>query len=327
MSHIVTSEQFIAPNFHSQDPMGSIEERRRRKLERLNARHGQLGVSCTTSQTARLSAAAEEANFDQIQSRANSLLDDRDAVVEPSFLVELESALALLPAGLQSRRLKDAYNELRGRLQKQRSEVHTKSSFSFSSKQTEAPGLHLSAQEPVKKQYQSTTSDNDSKISMTIAGRSKDSIVVNNKMNEKIRIEGDNGKDVMIVDVSNCQIAIPLSASAVHLKNVCDSIVVMSPVGSSVMLRNCERLTLIAAAQQIRIHCSRDLRLHVAARGAVIIEDCDNVEVAPYKVKNVSLDWSNDNWREVKDFNWLVTQEQSPHWNVMPEERWTEFDL
>lgn len=93
------------------------------------------------------------------------------------------------------------------------------------------------------------------------------------------------------------------------------------------MVRGCQNMTLVIAAQQIRLFDCHCMKLFVAARGALIIEDSDSIEVAPYNVKGIQLNFENENWRSVKDFNWLSEDEQSPNWKILEENEWKVFEL
>ncbi|KIH49463.1 hypothetical protein ANCDUO_20462 [Ancylostoma duodenale] len=48
-------------------------------------------------------------------------------------------------------------------------------------------------------------------------------------------------------------------------------------------MHDCLRSQIFATAQQLRIHTSNELRLHVGVRAAVIIESCTNIRMAPYR--------------------------------------------
>lgn len=136
-----------------------------------------------------------------------------------------------------------------------------------------------------------------------------------------------DGEDIAMMHLTNSTVIVPFKASTVHLKEVTNSTVILAPVHSSVMIRDCSGLTVVAAAQQIRIHNSCNIHLYIAVRGAVIIEDCDGIEVAPYRVSGIKLEWDNSSWKEVKDFNWLTVEKPNPHWKVMDEQSWQTFDL
>lgn len=287
-----------------------VEERRKKMLERLNARHLQPSPSNEMSEK---SFGPKE--LENLQNQAKVILSDPSGIVDPALLQKLESALSLISSGFQLRRLRDLHGQLRSRLQQNKVPA---SVFSFTSKQQPVTNVNVSTQ--------SVETMSPQAMSMAIL-RSKNSKIVSNLINEKLQLKGADGEDIAIMDVNDSSIVADFEASTVHLKAVKNSVIVLAPVHSSVMIRDCSELVLVAAAQQIRIHNSYNACLHIAVRGAVIIEECDGIKVAPYRVKGIELDWHNDNWKDVKDFSWLAVAEPNPHWSVMEEESWQIFDL
>lgn len=81
-------------------------------------------------------------------------------------------------------------------------------------------------------------------------------------------------------------------------------------------------LTLVVSAQQVRIHDCVGLKLFV--RGAVILEQCREVEVGPYRVEGEAD--GDESWRQVKDFDFLG-QGQSPNWRPLDQSEWRSFSL
>ncbi|KHN73634.1 Tubulin-specific chaperone C [Toxocara canis] len=297
-----------------------LDERRRRMLERLNARHA-------AQSEAQVTAVKSEAHigsvssFDHLRARVNELLKSSDVHVDPSLLKELEDVLAVLPSGPQSRRFQEAYSELRARLQQQLIGAQ-KAPFSFSSKPLSKPKLISD----VPSSLNEVSGGGANRVATSSKAVPCNSITVADKEGEFVKVIGKGGEDVLVVGLRSCRVSVQVSASAVHLKDVHDSTLVLAPVSSSVLIRNCSGLTLVAAAQQIRVHSSHNLRLHIAVRGAVVIEDCDGFLIAPYRVSNIVLDWTNDNWRKVQDFNWL-SDDPDPHWCVTDESLWQMFDI
>uniref|UniRef100_A0A915ANT5 C-CAP/cofactor C-like domain-containing protein n=1 Tax=Parascaris univalens TaxID=6257 RepID=A0A915ANT5_PARUN len=304
----------------------AFDERRLRMLERLNARHALSeaeAIAVDSINAAASSRSKSISQFDDLQSRARDLVKSPGACVDHSLLTEIEDALTVLPPGLQSRRLREAYNELRARMQ-QRVIASQKKKFSFSAKPVTK--FHVPSadhREVIDDNGQSADALQKTIISTVPLANS---VTVSSKENEFVKLVGKGGEDVLLSSLRKCRISIPFSASAVHLKDVHDTVLVFAPVSSSILIRECSNVTMVAAAQQIRIHSSHELKLHVAVRAAVIIEDCDGIQVAPYRVRDVAVDWENDNWRKVNDFNWLST-EQSPHWRVIDESLWQTYDI
>uniref|UniRef100_F1L457 Tubulin-specific chaperone C n=1 Tax=Ascaris suum TaxID=6253 RepID=F1L457_ASCSU len=305
----------------------AFDERRRRMLERLNARYALSeaeAIAVDGTNSAASSRSKSISQFDDLQSRANGLLKSSDACVDHSLLTEIEDALTVLPRGLQSRRLREAYNELRARIQQQVIGNQKKTKFSFSAK----PVIKFHVPSPDQKEIVDDNGQSADALQKTSSSAVPfaNSLTVTNKEDEFVKLDGKGGEDVLLNGLRKCRVSIPFNASAIHLKDVHDTILVFAPVSSSILIRECSNVTLVAAAQQIRIHSSHELKLHVAVRAAVIIEDCDGIQMAPYRVRDVALDWENDNWRKVNDFNWL-SAEQSPHWRVIDESLWQTYDI
>lgn len=105
-----------------------IEERRRKMLERLQARHLQNPPPINTLRN----EAVEPKEVEELQNQAKLLLSDPHATVDLAFLEKIESALSLLPSGFELRRLRDLYAQLRARLQQTKAPT---SVFSFKSRQ------------------------------------------------------------------------------------------------------------------------------------------------------------------------------------------------
>lgn len=106
-------------------------------------------------------------------------------------------------------------------------------------------------------------------------------------------------------------------------------------------MRNCVNTKFVAAAQQIRIHDSTKLTLHVYPSTAVIIENCSGMRVAPYRIAELGIGEiidtsfdigkylnSNDAWNQctkIQDFDCVVGE--SPNWLKLQESEWIQFQL
>jgi len=112
------------------------------------------------------------------------------------------------------------------------------------------------------------------------------------------RVESPDGSTVAVERVEESKLSFPFSAKAVILEGITDSTLLLLPTETSVLVQKCSRMKLVAAAQQIRIHDSRDLTLYVHFGSAVIIGDysclqitaltfigsegCTGIKLAPY---------------------------------------------
>uniref|UniRef100_A0A0N5AQ12 C-CAP/cofactor C-like domain-containing protein n=1 Tax=Syphacia muris TaxID=451379 RepID=A0A0N5AQ12_9BILA len=256
----------------------------------------------------------ESKELDELRTQAKLALANTTGTVDPVLLERIESALSLISGGFEARCFRDLYDQLVARLQQCKK---PKSTFQFASK--------VSSKKPVVNLEESNLSSLTEDAPPTVQ-KLKGSKVISDLKSEQLSVQGIDGEDVTIVNIVDSSVHTSFSASIVQLKGIKNSVVVFAPIQSSVLIRGCSGVTIVAAAQQIRIHDSHDLELHIAVRGAVIIENCDGIKVAPYKVRNIKLDWENDNWKDVKDFDWL-SSEQNPHWSIMDVSLWKTFDL
>uniref|UniRef100_A0A183G3P7 TBCC domain-containing protein n=1 Tax=Heligmosomoides polygyrus TaxID=6339 RepID=A0A183G3P7_HELPZ len=102
-------------------------------------------------------------------------------------------------------------------------------------------------------------------------------------------VTGEDGFDVKLKDIKNCQLSFLFRPSTVHIQ----------VIGYDCSFRVCQRLLhlfadvfrsqVFATAQQLRIHNSHDLRLHVGVRAAVVIESCKMIRMAPYRLSQSSV--------------------------------------
>lgn len=135
-------------------------------------------------------------------------------------------------------------------------------------------------------------------------------------------------KDVTAQNLSNCTVRFYGNPSTLHLSNLQNTLVLCGPVSTSVFAENCQNCTFVIACQQLRLHSSKTIKiyLHVTSKG--IIEDCNNIFVAPYNFryknfeddfKNSGLDVNVNHWKELDDFNWLNLAKHSPNWSILSE--------
>lgn len=101
-----------------------VSEKRQHMLAKLEARHTRNTAGIKTS-------SADATDFDKLLTKATRLMNSSELNIESEFLRELETTLTLIPPGHQSRRLKEALNVLRIRLQEKIGLAH-QSTFSFS---------------------------------------------------------------------------------------------------------------------------------------------------------------------------------------------------
>ncbi|TKR77791.1 hypothetical protein L596_018703 [Steinernema carpocapsae] len=283
-------------------------------LARLTARQKPTKTSSSAASTPSAEDEAEELLKQAEKALAEAVFPD------PAIITRIESVSGTLPPGRLSARLTKTLKQLRERFTKE--SQASKPSFSFSRKPP------ATSKAPVSSQAIAEAAEAAEKAPNV---PSPNSFSVSKKDGTRQEFAADDGTDIFVTDVAKSYLTFGFRASTVHLSGVTNSTLIFLPVRTSILIRNCSGLTLVAAAQQIRIHDSTDLKLHVAIRGAVIIERCSEVSVAPYKMVEGLVEKSElpveDKWDEVQDFNWLVTTRPSPNWKKMAEDEWSEFGL
>lgn len=163
---------------------------------------------------------------------------------------------------------------------------------------------------------------------------------VQNRQHEEIILAPDeiNNKDITVSTLDSCLLQIMGYPSSIQLSHLTNCVILCGPVSRSVFADNCTNCKFIFGCQQLRLHTSHhcDLYMHVTSRA--IIEDCNNINVAPYNYKyanldddfvKAGLDMTKNNWEYVADFNWLSADTHSPNWqHIAPEQRiscWNEY--
>uniref|UniRef100_A0A1B6L768 C-CAP/cofactor C-like domain-containing protein n=1 Tax=Graphocephala atropunctata TaxID=36148 RepID=A0A1B6L768_9HEMI len=145
----------------------------------------------------------------------------------------------------------------------------------------------------------------------------------------KLGSEEITKKDIELSGLENCTVFLYGNPMTVHISNVSSCKIFCGPVTTSVMMDSCRGCELVVACQQLRIHSTQDSRFYIHVTCKAIIEDSSDVQFAPYNLdydniqehfKISGLNWSNNKWREIDDFNWLSIDEPSPNWREIREE-------
>ena len=94
-------------------------------------------------------------------------------------------------------------------------------------------------------------------------------------------------------------------------------------------MRDCENMTIYAAAEQIRINKSHNIICHVFSQSDPTVEKCTNLVFAPYTLRypglsqqfqDAGLDVSEDRWNQVFDF---THNPEAPNWRLMNPDEFT----
>jgi len=216
---------------------------------------------------------------------------------------------------------------LTSKFQETQDRVQPKKKFGFKNKrknmQTDTIKVTPSIESDVK------LSGKDDK-NITSQNTMENCVTVKNRRQETVVVQGDavNGRDVSISDLVDCRVEILGSPSTLHMSNIQNCTMLSGPVATSVFVEGCWDSTLAVSCQQLRTHDARRCKIYLHTTARAIIEDCSEVQFAPYiwtypgidaDYTASGLDRKINRWEEVGDFNWLATDTPSPNWSVIPE--------
>ncbi|XP_037817179.1 tubulin-specific chaperone C [Lucilia sericata] len=170
--------------------------------------------------------------------------------------------------------------------------------------------------------------DSSEKLQTTASSQNVVNWTLSNLKNEYICLKEEqvNGKDITISSLKNCFVELQGPAGSVQISNCQDCTFLCGPIARSLFAEYCNNCALNVACQQLRFHSSAKCRiyLHVTCRG--IIEDCKEIEIAPYNYeyahieedfKLAGLNKEQNNYTDVADFNWLSPDVPSPNWHLI----------
>ncbi|KAI9463955.1 TBCC-domain-containing protein [Lactarius psammicola] len=115
-----------------------------------------------------------------------------------------------------------------------------------------------------------------------------------------------------------------LSLTALHIRDLKDTILILPNVKGSVLLHNLHTCTVIVACHQFRMHSSTHVRVYLATVSNPVIEDCFAIAFAEYPSSISSLNPlvaealpSNSNHADIQDFS-HIRPTPSPNWTILP---------
>ncbi|XP_020588423.1 tubulin-folding cofactor C [Phalaenopsis equestris] len=144
--------------------------------------------------------------------------------------------------------------------------------------------------------------------------------------------ESEFDGDFSIADLDSCDVYLKGRFRALFIHRIKNCRVFAGPVLGSILIEEAKDCLFMLASHQIRIHHARDCDFYLRVRSRPIIEDCNGVRFAPYRLlyegideelRNSGLDEETRNWANVDDFLWLRAV-QSPNWCLIPEEEFVD---
>lgn len=228
-------------------------------------------------------------------------------------------------------------NDIKARIEATKETLLAKKKFNFRKKANDAstPAKSVTVVDGT------TTSNKEPTVSVNEADKANYfEWTVQNRQHEEIVLGPDetNNKDITVSTLDSCLLQIMGHPSSLQLSHLTNCVILCGPVSRSMFADSCTNCKFIFGCQQLRLHTSHhcDLYMHVTCRA--IIEDCNNINVAPYNYKyanldddfvKAGLDMTKNNWQDVADFNWLSADTHSPNWQqIAPKQRiscWDEY--
>ncbi|XP_071540475.1 tubulin-specific chaperone C-like [Panulirus ornatus] len=135
-------------------------------------------------------------------------------------------------------------------------------------------------------------------------------------------------RQLNLQNLLDCKILALGNPSTLQVDSLQNCTIIVGPTSRSVFIKDCTDCTFVVACQQVRIHDTKDTQFYLHVTGAAIIENCQNVQFAPYTLhypeledhySQSGLDLNTNHWNKIDDFHWLNENEESPNWAVIPE--------
>ncbi|XP_073989311.1 tubulin-binding cofactor C isoform X1 [Rhodnius prolixus] len=179
------------------------------------------------------------------------------------------------------------------------------------------------------------TTENKCSPKITIK-RASNSCGFTSRSNEELSLPHEEvfNKDVLLSDLNSCIVFIRGTPNTIHVVSSIKCKILTGPVATSVLVDTCTDTTFSMACQQLRVHNTLNCDFYIHVTTKAIIEDSQRVRFAPYNFYYPDLDIhfglaglkrDRNNWQQVDDFNWLVSNKQSPNWSLIPMEERIKF--
>jgi len=108
-----------------------------------------------------------------------------------------------------------------------------------------------------------------------------------------------------------------LIISALHIRDVTDTVLLLPIIQGSVILHSLKRCIVVVGCHQFRMHRSENIDIYLLIQSNPIIEHSAAVRFAAYPM-SLSGTQSVSNYSSVQDFS-HIRPTQSPNWSIMPD--------
>ncbi|RDB23844.1 Tubulin-folding cofactor C [Hypsizygus marmoreus] len=255
-------------------------------------------------------------------------------------LAKLTKSLADATGSLPSygqRQYEKQLKELEQALSELRAKLVPKSKFAFKRKETASPAnaTRPVTVPPVAKDTNSFTvlpTLETTTANLTISSRSYEYITLDALPKAVV------GHDLAISDLDHCIVNLippredphisrvdrpetPLSISALHIRNLTDTVLLLPLVDGSALLHDLSRCTIVMGCRQFRMHASQKVDVYLSIPSNPIIEHCSNIRFAAYPTALLpSPTVPTSNHFSVQDFS-HIRATPSPNWRVMNDDQ------
>lgn len=135
-------------------------------------------------------------------------------------------------------------------------------------------------------------------------------------------------RQLNLFNLRDCRVVALGNPSTIQAASLHNCTVIVGPVSRSAFVKDSTNSWFVMACQQVRIHNTSQTCFYLHVTGAAIIEDCREVQFAPYNLQYPTLDQhylqsgldrDTNHWNQIEDFHWLNENEDSPNWSIIPE--------
>ncbi|KAF5384269.1 hypothetical protein D9615_003298 [Tricholomella constricta] len=111
-----------------------------------------------------------------------------------------------------------------------------------------------------------------------------------------------------------------LDISALHVRNLTDTVLLLPAIDGSVLIHDLTRCTIVIGCHQFRMHTSRNVDVYLTITSNPVIEHCSDIRFGGYP--KILLDNRPSEQFSVMDFS-HIRSTPSPNWSVLHEDRVT----
>ncbi|KAG8630371.1 hypothetical protein KVT40_001990 [Elsinoe batatas] len=136
-----------------------------------------------------------------------------------------------------------------------------------------------------------------------------------------------DGKMATLLSLKRSVVNLSLRASSqkalstLSAKNISDSLLMLGHIDGAVHITGLDKCRVAVSCRQFRMHESKDVDVYLSCSSEPIIEDCKDIRFGELPSILNSKQSRQQQWRDVKDFDW-VGAGASPNWRILdPGER------